>query len=124
MLNDSKAVDFRKQFLGLLQTLLLDLEHLMFIARLTENSELPRRRPRVAGEKASVLRLQKRMALVNRIQLPLNPASGNAGDRHQHEQRPQTEPEPAAFRFGFGHGGFPRGGSVYRDGQGVGPKRW
>ena len=85
MLNDSKAVDFWKQFLGLLQTLLLDQEHLMFIARLTENSVLPRRRPRVAAKKASVVRLQKRMALVNRIQLPLNPASGNAGDRHQDE---------------------------------------
>ncbi len=67
MLNDSKAVNFWKQFLGLLQALLLDLEHLMFIARLTENTELPRRRPRVAAKKASVVRLQKRMALVNRI---------------------------------------------------------
>ena len=71
MLNDSKAVNFWKQFLGLLQALLLDLEHLMFIARLTENTELPAAAPCRCKEgfcrgRGNALRP------VNRIEPPLN----------------------------------------------------
>ena len=109
-LNHLKAIDFWKQLLGLLQILLLNHQHLMFVARFAKHAELPGCRPRVAAKKASVVCLQKRMALANPIQLLLNPAGRDADDRHQHKQRPQAEPEPAAFRFGFGHGDSPRNG--------------
>ena len=57
-LNHLKAIDFWKQLLGLLQILLLNHQHLMFVARFAKHAELPRRRPRVAAKKASVVRLQ------------------------------------------------------------------